>query len=65
VSKRTRLGLIALVWAVAAVLCVLPSAWPWYMHLIGTRTYRAYEMEAAGFSLGCVTMYVMTRRTHR
>lgn len=64
-STRTRLGLIALVWAVAAILCVLPSVWPWYDHLIGTRTFQAYENKVVGFVLGGVTVYIMTRRTHR
>lgn len=58
-SKRTRLALTG---AVAAILCVLPSVWPWYMHLIGTRVYQWYEAEAIGFSLGYMTRYVTARR---
>jgi len=62
VSKRKRLALIALVWAVAAILCVLPSVWPWFHHLISTQTYETFEAEATGFGLGYMTRYVTTRR---
>lgn len=60
-SKRKRLALIALVWAVAAILCALPSIWPWFHHLIGTAVYRDYELEANGILIGWLTRDVLYR----
>lgn len=64
-SRRKRVVLIALVWTVAGVLCVLPLLWPAYMHLIGTRIYRDYELEAAGVVTGWVTRDVLGRCRRR
>lgn len=64
-ARRTRILLIAAVWACAAVLLVLPSVWPAYMHLIGTQTYRGYEFKAVGFMTGWLTKDVLSRRRRR
>lgn len=61
-SKRQAWAWIALVWVVAAVMCALPSVWPAYMHLIGTRRYEDYQLEAVGFLAGWVTKDVLSRR---
>lgn len=63
-SKRKRWVLIALTWAAAAVLCALPSLWPAYGHVIGTRIFRDYELEAYGILTGWLTCSILGRR-HR
>ena len=64
-STQTRVLLIAAVWACATVLLVLPSAWPAYMHLIGTRVYQGYGFEATGFLTGWLTKDVLSRRRRK
>jgi len=64
-SRRKALTLIALTWAVAVVLGVLPWVWPWYRHLIATRVYRDYELEAAGICTGWLTRDILGRRRVR
>ena len=62
VSKSKKIALIALVWAVAAFLCVLPSLWPWYHHLIAAPLYQAYELEATGIITGWTTKSILDKR---
>lgn len=65
VSRRKRIILIVLVFAAAAVLCVLPSVWPAFMHLISTRVYETAETEYIGFLAGWALRDVWTRCRRR
>jgi hypothetical protein len=62
VNRKRAIFLITLTWACVIVLGVLPWVWPAWRHLIGTRVYEAYQLEAVGFLAGWVTKDVLGRR---
>jgi hypothetical protein len=62
VNRRRAILLITLTWVCVIVLGVLPWIWPAWRHLIGTRAYEAYQLEAVGFVAGWVTKDVLGRR---
>lgn len=64
-STRRKVLLIALVWAAVAVLCALPVVWPACGHLVKTRAFQGYELEANGILVGWVTRDILGRRRRR
>lgn len=64
-TRRTGILLIALVWACAAGLWVLPLAWPAYAHVVGNRLAQQYELEASGVVAGWTTRDILCRRRRR
>lgn len=61
-SRRKRVILIALVWAAATILCVLPWVWPAYAHVLGNGLLVHYETLFTGVVLGWLTKDALNRR---
>ncbi len=61
-SKRTCVLPIALVWACATVLAVLPWVWPALAHVLGNGLLQHYETLFTGVVLGWLTKDVLDRR---